>query len=805
MIRDKNFVWHTIGTTLNSFLSLFLLVNVTRINGLEASGNFSFIFTLTLILQLVSNFGGRIYQISDLKEEFSFQEYLGSRLKTTIISIILLMLGCFLFKFDNNLIILAAILMIFRIIETFSDVFYGEFQKKEHLNFVGVSLTLKSLLVLISFLIANLLTKNLYISSFSMVIAAFIVFITYDLYKINQIKKVFFAFNNKIYLKSKYIFLFSLLTLILLNVPRFIAKYTLNSDEMGYLGILMMIPTVMSLVCQFIIQPMLVKFTKLVDSRDLITFNKTLFKCNLYLIFFSIICSVLAITLGPLVLGVLYGLSFEKYKLIFVILILCGLFNGLTTILSNILTIFRETKKQFNIYIIILIINFTLCYFMSVNYNLNGTIISLLLAMILQYILFYILYKKVKKQIFENKNDNEIKCIFISNIISEETNDIKNINTISYADNLAQLELVQRLHEVYKDNLIVISAAYNDFESFNHKEDITYARGIKIYGVKNCSKNKIIYYLTIIYGYYKELIKYLKLYKNKNVIVITSSPHIFRTFPILLTRKKYNYKFIPFLIGSVELPQFKGIYGFISKFSKFILKYADGSINYVETNSIDYTTKPHVSILYSISDADKKLSQKLYKKTRKVNSIKTVLFAGALTDINSLKNLIETIKKSSDKYKFVVCGDGEYRNELEVLMKKMPNKLEYLGNVSHEKAVELEHKSDYLIVLRDTQTEVGKVFAKYALSSKLFEYLLSGTPVIVNKHDAIPKEIEDYLNIIESEDYNCVIDFLEKSQKNMETYYDKALKGRDYVLKNANYKVQGDKVIEYLNKLFHER
>lgn len=235
MIRDKNFVWHTIGTTLNSFLSLFLLVNVTRINGLEASGNFSFIFTLTLILQLVSNFGGRIYQISDLKEEFSFQEYLGSRLKTTIISIILLMLGCFLFKFDNNLIILAAILMIFRIIETFSDVFYGEFQKKEHLNFVGVSLTLKSLLVLISFLIANLLTKNLYISSFSMVIAAFIVFITYDLYKINQIKKVFFAFNNKIYLKSKYIFLFSLLTLILLNVPRFIAKYTLNSDEMPYL------------------------------------------------------------------------------------------------------------------------------------------------------------------------------------------------------------------------------------------------------------------------------------------------------------------------------------------------------------------------------------------------------------------------------------------------------------------------------------------------------------------------------------------------------------------------------------------
>ena len=61
--------------------------------------------------------------------------------------------------------------------------------------------------------------------------------------------------------------MFSLLTLILLNVPRFIANYTLNSDEIGYLGILMMIPTVMSLICQFIIQPNLVKLTKVAMKK----------------------------------------------------------------------------------------------------------------------------------------------------------------------------------------------------------------------------------------------------------------------------------------------------------------------------------------------------------------------------------------------------------------------------------------------------------------------------------------------------------------------------------------------------------
>jgi len=104
-----------------------------------------------------------------------------------------------------------------------------------------------------------------------------------------------------------------------------------------------------------------------------------------------------------------------------------------------------------------------------------------------------------------------MKCIFISNVLNEEFINDNNVPAISYADNMAQLELLQRLKEVYKDNLIVITAAYNDFKTLKHKQDTTYARNIELIGVKNCSKNKVIYYLTIIKGYYKELCHYLEL------------------------------------------------------------------------------------------------------------------------------------------------------------------------------------------------------------------------------------------------------------------------------------------------------
>ena len=71
----KNFVWNMIGLTLNSFISLFYLIIITRINGIENTGIFSFLFTLSLILYTICLYGGRVYQVSDIKGEFNSQQY----------------------------------------------------------------------------------------------------------------------------------------------------------------------------------------------------------------------------------------------------------------------------------------------------------------------------------------------------------------------------------------------------------------------------------------------------------------------------------------------------------------------------------------------------------------------------------------------------------------------------------------------------------------------------------------------------------------------------------------------------------
>lgn len=393
MKKDKNFLWNMIGTTLNSFLSLFLLIIVTRINGIEMSGSFSFIFTLTLILQMFSNYGGRIYQVSDYKNEFSFQEYLGSRVKTSLLSIIFFVIMCFFYKFDLKLSVVAISLMALRLLETFSDVFYASFQKHNQLYKVGVSLTAKSLLILLLFLILEVITKNILISSLGILLASILVFAFYDLPNIRKIEEFKFIYNNRVYSQSKYIFMFGFITQLILNVGRFIGMKTLDEVEIGYLGILMMIPTVMTLISGFIIQPEIVNLTKLYEKKKNEEFDKSLKNISKTLIKFSILCIILAVTIGPFALKILYQLDFNKYRLAFVLLILAGTFNGITTIYSNALTIFRKTKEQFNYYVVVLIINLVVSYLTSLNFGLNGVIGSLMISMLIQSILFKLSYR----------------------------------------------------------------------------------------------------------------------------------------------------------------------------------------------------------------------------------------------------------------------------------------------------------------------------------------------------------------------------------------------------------------------------
>ena len=169
-IMAKNFIWNTIGTGFNSFNSLFFLIIVTRINGLEAAGIFSIAYATSTILYTLALYSGRLCQVTDIENKISDKDYVANRILTCMIMLIgaAAYLGIKQYTpFKTGVFVMLAI---FKGLEAFADILYGIMQKNGVLYKAGQSLTVKGFVGVILFGIINYFTKDLVLACLSLVI-----------------------------------------------------------------------------------------------------------------------------------------------------------------------------------------------------------------------------------------------------------------------------------------------------------------------------------------------------------------------------------------------------------------------------------------------------------------------------------------------------------------------------------------------------------------------------------------------------------------------------------------------------------
>lgn len=395
----KDFIWNTLGSLIHAFNSLFFLIIVTRINGLENAGIFSYAFVISNIFLTVATFGGRNYQITDAKNEFSENLYKNFRYLTTIISIILFALLFLLFKYSIYKYLIIILLIIVRSFESLSDVYFGILQKNNKLYLVGISLFLKNLLSLIIFILTDYLFKNLYISIISWGIINLVFLVFFDILKSKKISNTKFKIEKnykKIFKKTLYFFLFSFIAIFIINIPRYFIDYFLTDELQGIYGILTMPATMTVLLTQFILQPYAVKLSETNQKKDK-KFNKLVKKIFIYTLIISIICIILAYLFGIPVLNLIYNLDLTKYKYYLILVMLGASFFALNSFMNLIYTIERKTKYQFIVYLISTFLSLIITYILIKKYLLLGGVISYTLTMATIFIFYIVRLKRIIK------------------------------------------------------------------------------------------------------------------------------------------------------------------------------------------------------------------------------------------------------------------------------------------------------------------------------------------------------------------------------------------------------------------------
>ncbi len=384
-IDKKNVIWNMVGATTNAFTSLVFTIIVTRINGLEQAGIFTYAFATACLFFIIATYAGRTFQVTDVAEKYSDTDYIYHR----IITCVMMMIGIIIFTiikgYDLEKTSVMALLCLYRAIEAFCEVLYAILQKKEYLYKVGISMTIKAVLSTLILLIIDSITHNLILSCISIILVNISTLIFYDFRNVKQVKVVKTKYEMKkirsMFISGFFTFIVTFLGTYVINAPRYAIDDLSENELQTIFGIIIMPATFMGLMGQYIIQPVLTKITKYIKEKNIKDLKKTIYTIIGIIFCIGLLVLLIAYLLEAPILGLVYGIDLSPYIIDMMIIISGSIMYSLGIIISYILIAFRKTFVQAIIYSIVALLETAVSYILVQKINLLGASLSYTITM----------------------------------------------------------------------------------------------------------------------------------------------------------------------------------------------------------------------------------------------------------------------------------------------------------------------------------------------------------------------------------------------------------------------------------------
>ena len=413
----KDYLWNSLGSLLQSAISPVLLIVITRLNGIDDSGLFSFALSLSVVFWAVSLWGGRTYQVSDVKREFSSGGYVAVRFIASLIVAISAVVFCVLNGYNATKTGLTMILVTFKILESIADSLYGVLQIHHKLYVAGMSLTMKATLGFAAFMAVDIVTKNVIYGTLAILLVNALIILLYDVLWVRRVeaitanKKLLKEYTSQAIAIMKHtsaVFVVMFLTMFSLNIPRYFLDKS-HPDQIGYFGIMAMPITLLGLFISFIIQPNVVNLSELLVKRKLKEFAQVVSKMNHITFGMGVLSVVLSYLIGVWVLNVIFGININNFQLDLTIMVIGAAANAFVSIYVNLLIIMRRFKGQFYTLLLTDILAVVVSMCLIERLAMLGSVLVFMMISLLQVTLLLVIYKRsLKDAIITDKDKGEL-------------------------------------------------------------------------------------------------------------------------------------------------------------------------------------------------------------------------------------------------------------------------------------------------------------------------------------------------------------------------------------------------------------
>ena len=405
----SNYIWNMLGTVSSSLISVVLLLLASRFLSSGDSDVFSIAYALGQQFFVLGYFQVRNLQSTDIKEKYSFASYHNTRLFTVFLMLVTSLFYVIWQSYDIYKSSIIFLLVLYRALDAYSDVFQGFFQQKNRSDLAGKIQFYRSWLCMLIFALVLLFTKSLLLASLMICFINLALTLPLDFgyyrYYFHDVPMIPFLFKDRSkvvsILKNSFpLFFNGFLLAYIYNEPKIAIDQLLTNGILPTgmqrdFNVLFMPVFVLSLLF-FILRPLTTQLSIYWSEKKYSFFFKQVRLLFLVMVVLGLMIVVLGYLIGTEILGAVYGIQLQIYKVPFTLLLIGGILNVLALVVDIIMTIFRKQHYLMIAYMLTFIVSKVITLPFIRNQNLIGAANSFLISMMIFFVTSLTIYKMTK-------------------------------------------------------------------------------------------------------------------------------------------------------------------------------------------------------------------------------------------------------------------------------------------------------------------------------------------------------------------------------------------------------------------------
>jgi O-antigen/teichoic acid export membrane protein len=362
-----NFSWTFVGNVVYSACQWGILVLLAKIGNPEMVGQYGLAMAIATPVLALSSLQLRAVLTTDVKERIHFGEYLGFRLMTTVLSLLVITAIALRSRPESMAGIL--VLGLAQAIEMVSDLYHGRMQFHEHMDRIATSMILRALLGLAALGVGVYLTHRVLWGVVGLALARVVVLLGYDIRKRTQLlsrripdgpetEQVLAAGNaalrprwslsvqRELLRTSISLGVIAMLVSLLPNIPRYFLVGTLGERALGIFTATAFLVSTGNLLMTAMGQAAFVRLAKMAGAADVQGFNKLLLKLLGVAMLLGLGGVVVAMAFGRLLLTWIYRPEYAEHTDLLVVMMVAGTLAYVGSVLGSAVTAARSFRPQ---------------------------------------------------------------------------------------------------------------------------------------------------------------------------------------------------------------------------------------------------------------------------------------------------------------------------------------------------------------------------------------------------------------------------------------------------------------------------